>query len=133
MSRRHYLDAENFLVCAFSGPVDDAELMAHMESLIADERLRPGYRELADCRGISTPIGITGEGLRNVARRETASTLPKGGRLALVMDQDVTYGLGRMFSVFAEENRSEIRVFSALPEACAWLGVDPDLVLKHLD
>ena len=50
--------------------------------------------------------------------------LRKGGRTALVLPQDLSYGLGRMFETFSEIESMpyEIRCFRGLIEAREWLN-----------
>ncbi len=132
MARRHYLDDENLVITVFAGAVGDDEVLAHVESLIADGRVRPGFREFADCRRVTLEGDLTSNGLRRVAEFEVTSPLPAGGRLAFVAPPGVVYGMGRMFSVFAEDTREEIRVFTEPADACAWLGTDLGPVLELL-
>ena len=132
MTRRHYRDAENLVISVFAGKVDDAELEAHVEGLITEGRLKPGFRELADCRGITSQDQVTTEGLRRTARLEAVSRLPEGGPLALVAPSGSTYGVARMYSVFAEKTRREIAVFTEIEEACGWLGTSVNRVRAAL-
>ena len=45
------------------------------------------------------------------------------GLLAIVVRNNLHYGLARMYQAIAEEYREEVRVMRDLDEAIAWLGV----------
>jgi hypothetical protein len=44
--------------------------------------------------------------------------------LAIDLQHDVAYGLGRMFEQLADEGTYEVAVFRDIDDALAWLGID---------
>lgn len=51
----------------------------------------------------------------------------KPEKVAIVTDNDLLYGLSRMFSGFREEPGTEISVFRKVDEALEWLDIEADL------
>jgi hypothetical protein len=119
-----YIDDQNLVLGVLTGDLDDEQLLATADDVSANERIRPGYFELVDTRHAASMDRLSAEGLRKVAARASPHLRPPGGRMALVVAESLTYGLARMYSVYAEETRSEIEVFRDIEEACAWLGID---------
>jgi hypothetical protein len=120
----HYFDDLNLVVSVHTGELTDDQLQTFAADLSADRRLRPGYRELADTRGVTSTGGLTADGLRQVAALESQFRRPPGGRMAAVVTGPVSFGLARLYSVHAETTRREVRVCREMGDAFAWLGLD---------
>lgn len=54
---------------------------------------------------------------------------PAGGKTALVVSQDIDYGLSRVFQTLSEIEGItwEVEVFRSMDEAYEWLGISQDL------
>ena len=86
------------------------------------------HREVFDLREVGT-YEINGDDVRMIVEYvRTTGDRFKGGRVAYVANRDMPYGMGRMFSFFAEDLGIEIQVFRDIKEACAWLGTSVDVI-----
>jgi hypothetical protein len=97
------------------------DILAHMDRLFVDSHVPIPYRELYDTRA-STEYDVSSVDLRSLGK-QTVSLGERfiGGRVAMVADGDLAFGLGRMFEAFTEKSRLEFRVFREPDEARAWL------------
>lgn len=82
------------------------------------EGLSDRPRRLWDVRG-ATPH-LTSDDLRNLGwEGQTHDRVPS--RLAILVDQDVHFGLARAHEAFRESELAEVKVFRDEDEALAWL------------
>ncbi|MBI1372274.1 MAG: hypothetical protein GC159_05875 [Phycisphaera sp.] len=101
-------------------------IFADLESLVRRQLNDPDYalcsRELVDARDV-TP-DVTSDELRRYAEliaRHNGS-LPKT-RTAIVTNDDLTFGLARMYSGMVESTGREVEVFRTIADAERWLEV----------
>lgn len=107
----------------FEGMVDDDQLLRFYEQRVADRWLFVDYhKELVDGRAIST-MAVTVEGHDRLVRlvRQHANLL-RGRRVAMLADQDVVYGVFRMWEAQQDDIDYVVRVFRDDSEAVAWLA-----------
>lgn len=94
------------------------------EELIADPRIQPGPRLLADFRRVE--VTQTGADVRNVAAAaERFGDFMRGGRVGVVATQQASFGLARMYTSLVDALDIQIRVFRDYDEARAWLLEPP--------
>ena len=89
--------------------------------LDAEEHERAlGLPELFDARGATT--NITADQVRRLVRRaaDTARKAPLGPT-AIVADNDVAFGMARMYSILMEDVAGSVSVFRDLGSARRWL------------
>jgi len=107
----------------WGGRVTDAGLAHYLRSVQQDPALGD-HHELLDCRPVSE-VHVTNEGLRELARLAAATDVPGAvGRVAIVADAPLSFGLARMYQSFREvSDRStrEVGVFRTLEEARSFL------------
>ena len=103
-----------------AGPFNDGDAMAHMLSLTSDPDFDPTFRQLYDLREV-TSSELSGDEMRAGAMMNPWN---KGARRAFVCDQDVMFGLARMFEMLTDQGGDQIKVFREIPDALAWLGLD---------
>lgn len=90
--------------------------------MIADERISPGPRILADFRKVE--VRRSGAEVRSVAATvHRFQAFVEGGRMAVIADQPASFGLARMYESLVEPTAFEVRVFRDPDEARAW--IDP--------
>jgi hypothetical protein len=89
-----------------------------MEKLMKDPDFDPSYSQIADFTQV-TKIELTAQDVHELAQR---SVFSPQSRRALIVPNDVAYGLGRMFEML-RENQGEmgIRIFRNLEEALDWV------------
>ena len=103
------------------GQVTYEEIQSHLSE---EEHLRAtGYPELIDAMGASTTL--TTDEVRALVNR-THDMLRQGrfGPTAIASDNNVIYGMARMYQILAERDGISIAVFRSLPEAERWLRPD---------
>lgn len=105
------------------GVVDDEQLLRFYEQQVADRWLLVDYhRELVDGRGITfLVVTVRGhERLVDLVRRN--ADLVQGRRVAMLADQDLVYGVFRMWEGQQDDLDYIVRVFRDNDEAIAWLS-----------
>jgi hypothetical protein len=129
MPVRYTINAEQRFVHAVSdGEVTAADLIEHWNDLAADPDYQAPMRKLVDYRaGPVLQLDRDGE------RRITAAKLQHrqvfaGERCAIVTTSDFDFGMSRMHGAHMDDSGVETATFRTLPEALAWLGVDPAAV-----
>jgi hypothetical protein len=103
------------------GMLADDEIIAHAETLKADDRFRRTFRQIAlfvDATGII----LTAEAIRSVA---TNNPFPPSARRAFVVSTDEAYGLARMFMLYLDADPKQFGIFRDMESAWAWIGLDP--------
>ena len=113
------IDATRRLVRASAkGIVTYAELAQHVAEEERDEAL--GLAEVIDARGATTDL--TSDQVRSLVTL-TDALVRKGrfGALAIVTDNDVAFGMARMYQILVGELPVEIGVYRELGDALAWL------------
>jgi len=121
-----YVAAEDLLVVVWDGIVTGDEWEAFARSrLAADPGWPPGTRRLVDVTTLD-PSSLT------PADVETNTNLYRG-RNAQMVGTRTAIVAARAWDIATEYERridrlgSRTIVFNYLPEACAWLGLDPDV------
>jgi hypothetical protein len=111
----------------YSGVIADAELMETFARVYQDPRHRVGMDELSDCRLVER-LDVTAVGLQRLAEMTARLLDPKGTpwKVAIVVGQDVAFGLGRMYELLREGSPEHVRVFRDLGDADRWLLGGPD-------
>ena len=116
------VDREHRLVTTTAwGQVTYEEIQSHLSE---EEHLRAtGYPELIDAIGASTTL--TADEVRTLVNR-THDMLRQGpfGPTAIASDNDVLYGMARMYEILAERDGISIGVFRNVPDAERWLRSD---------
>ncbi|MFC1575068.1 hypothetical protein ACFL5A_00275 [Gemmatimonadota bacterium] len=103
-----------------SGTVTDDEALRHQAALSADPGFRPDLRQLVLFTE-ATAFFLTTEGVKRLASTDPFSV---GSRRAFVADQDLQFGIARMYQAMTEGTGAELRVFRDEAEARNWLGLE---------
>lgn len=99
-----------------------------VEALLSNPDHKDGMNEVWDFRNASL-ANFTVEDLTSLAPFLTLHLDRLGKRAALVVGRDLEYGIGQMWSAFAEERAPrERRLFRTMEEAYLWLAPQ---VLPH--
>lgn len=110
------------------GKVSREQLVDLATRMVADPELPSSRGELIDCHE-TQPMGISTSALREVARIFTDGDAMRRCKTALVANQDLAYGLLRMYAIFRDESASEFRVFRETREAEEWLDLRGECAL----
>jgi hypothetical protein len=100
------------------GVVTNDDVDRHNEQLRADPLFDPTYRQLADMSDV-TSNRVTASNVQETARDQYFAP---GTRRALVVSDDTTYGLCRMYGTHAESFGQVISVFRERRAAEEWLS-----------
>ena len=120
-----YDEEENFVYTKASGELTDDDLKGFAEALAADPRIKPGLRELVDCRAVDSVKGST-DALGyiihiNINNRKKF----EGKRIAIVAPRELLFGLSKYFEVISHIDNAPFRieVCRTVSEAREWLGI----------
>jgi hypothetical protein len=119
MSAFYTIDKERRLVMTSgAGPLTKEDVLGHMERLSADPDFEPDFCQLADFRYV-TDTQFGPEEVRQFAQRDIYSPC---ARRALLVKDDLQFGLARMFEIHRElRGETGIRVFRDYDEAMDWV------------
>jgi hypothetical protein len=113
------------VVTRFTGHVTDEEFIDSYRRMLQDPDYTPGTNELADLRGV-TDLNLSAAALRRVEALTEARYEGSGAdfRTAILAPRDQSYGIGRMYEVFAEDGPEHVRVCREVADALAWLHLE---------
>ena len=99
------------------GTVTNDEVGEHNRRLRTDPLFDPTYRQLADMSDVTLNL-VTADNVQETARDQYFAP---GTRRALVVSDDTTFGLCRMYATYAESFGQLLNVFRERKDAEAWL------------
>lgn len=97
-------------------------ILAAIDDLCVDGAYATPCR-LWDFRGCT--MALSNDELRQIVAYGSARDR-EPGRVAILADSDLVYGLSRMYEVFRSSGSSVYRAFREEAQALAWLSADPD-------
>jgi hypothetical protein len=119
MAAFYKIDKERKLVMSSgSGALTREDIFGHQERLSKDPDFDPNYSQLSDFTHI-TQVDITPDDVRLAAKKNLFSP---HSRRAMVVKDDLQFGLARMFQIHREfAGETGIRVFRNIEEALDWI------------
>lgn len=117
------IDEEDGIVyTTLTGEVDEDEIVKALSGIITSPSYRPGLDGLVDLRGHNATQSSAA--VRRIAELMTRHHAEIGhSRAALVVSDELGFGLARMYQAFAQDSSIETRIFYELAEANDWLGL----------
>ena len=109
------------------GRVTNKEFIETFKATLQHPDFQPGMGGFCDLR--NGELGhLTGDDLYNLAYSLLQQNEERGPthKLALVVADDLNYGLARMYSAYTENSPVEVRVFRDTAEAISWLEGSSD-------
>jgi hypothetical protein len=100
--------------------VTNDEVDRHNKALRSDPLFDPTYRQLADMSDVTLNM-VTADSVQQTARDQYFTP---GTRRALLVANDATFGLCRMYATYAESVGQLVTVFRERKAAEAWLELD---------
>ena len=120
MSGTYTIDLKRSLVRSRGwGVLTDRELLAHAHALTVDPHFAPNFHQLADLRDV-TDVQITSATIKEMVR---LNPFWAGARRALVITNDVLFGMARMYQILKDESPDELQIFRNMDDALQWLGL----------
>lgn len=77
--------------------------------------------ELMDCRDLTDVTGLESRDIHAAAQYERDETNRNMGKLAILVPNDLIFGLARIYQSMSEPCRREIEIFRTIEESLAWL------------
>ena len=111
----------------WSGVVTAHDIIAFNRKLAQDPDYRLGLNRLVDMRGARLEAlsnEIDEMATEAIEKRDASEGHRKG---AILVGDDLEYGLVRMLGAMSDLTRSEVRPFRRIDEALAWLGLPETL------
>ena len=124
MPMTYTIDAAQRLVRAVgTGVLTDEDVMAHRQAMSNDPQFTSQMRELSDIRQV-TAFQVTPAGVRIMVASDVKMTANGGmHKLAIIAEENVAYGMSRMYQTLGEPNIRVVGVFRSYEEAAEWLGI----------
>jgi hypothetical protein len=101
------------------GPLTITDLLDHLRVEELDRA--EGYAELFDARGATTDVRA--DDVRRLVERtrELQAAGKVVGPTAIVADNDVVFGMARMYAILSEFVQAPVEVYREVPPALEWL------------
>lgn len=126
----HYRILPDERLCIFTGrgTVLNQEIRETARKLLLDPAWNSGWNYLYDVRDADFPQLNYRSTLDTVKADEKHYPALQGGKVAVVANQDATYGTFRMYFSMALNRPQEVKHFRNLEEAAVYLGVPSRLL-----
>lgn len=124
MIERHYKPDSRFTHVVLTDELTDQQLNEHVKSFNQEAIDRKGLLELADCRLLKDISTLTASGCVRSAMMEENQPRVVGGKLAILVYNELQFGMARAYSTAASSYRDSVHVFYDLDKALAWLEPD---------
>ncbi len=114
-----YRIEDGIVYAKVTGEVSPQEQFELTRSWLADPNLPSPYLV---CRDATDASPTTGNAIRGFVSFLSTLSIPVGSKLAMVVREDVNFGMSRMYQTLADEVKNlQIRIFRTSEEAVAWL------------
>jgi hypothetical protein len=117
-----YRRDRGLVVLTFDGDTTDEEIGTVLATVAADSAVPRRCRLLLDARGSSSLGRRSPDAIRYLVELVSGLGDGFGRRLAVLVAQDVQFGMTRMASAFGDARALDIRAFRDEEEARAWLA-----------
>jgi hypothetical protein len=114
--------------------LEEKDLIDYQQSILTSEFLQPNMKELLDFRNV-TDSNITSKSLAQFVQFENQNRDEfEGWMVAVLVESDLQYGLGRMFDSLLQiaDTPSQTMIFRDFSQACTWLDIDPDFIISNV-
>jgi hypothetical protein len=104
------------------GVISGEELIRQTEKSYDSEALNRLQYQIIDLRDVHR-MDITADQMRKLAELDCkAAERSSGTKIAIVASHDLTFGLSRIYSAYAQSPNLQARIFRTMNEARAWIG-----------
>ena len=112
--------ARGVVFTTFQGVVTKEDALALFERLRRDSAFQPGFKQLVDTRG-TTRHDLTADDMHIVA---SCSAFDANACRAIVAEQDIIFGMYRMYETIRDSKSGQVRVYRDMENALHWLELD---------
>ena len=114
----------NVVICRHVGTIDDQEFISSYHSLFEEDRFDPAMDLLVDLRQADSSKRSQ-EAIQEFAGylKGWMQKTEERSRVAVIAPEDVSFGLARMYEVYAEPAHRDFMVFRETNAALEWLGI----------
>ena len=114
-----------FIQRVLSETVTTDEILANITEILDHPDYQPGMKSLTDLQALQHHA--TPQDVRQIAHFILGhGEQVQGGRAAVVVAEDVGFGMARMLELLTEDSPLTIGVFKNRKEAYDWLGIETD-------
>ncbi len=123
----HVDRAAGIATIILAGEPEWRDVAAAFDRVLGDVDFEPGMGTLWDLRDASMHA-LSGADVRRIVAHAGRHRERRGrGRVALVVERDIDFGMARMFELFAAEQLpTPVMVFRNVGDARRWLAHPPD-------
>lgn len=118
MNMAHEIDGR-ILIIRQNGVTDAEEIIQAMNAAVADPRLQAGSHVLWDAT--DAPAQASAKKIRRLVAGFGSLSDKLSSRFAIVVENQIQFGVSRMLSAYSELVDVEVRVFFDVPTAKDWL------------
>ena len=112
--------AQQVVIVTFAGEISDADLMGIGSGTKAHPQFDPSFSEIVDFSGV-TGGDVSTSAIQRLARQKSIFKL--ASKRVVIAPQPHLYGLTRMFEVYAEQTKPNIKLVHTFDEAREFLGL----------
>lgn len=113
-----------------SGKVNADEIMREGARMFAETDWENGFNILCDYRNI-TELDLRSEDINRIASRDRVhEPIFDKSKCAVVAENDLIFGLSRMWEIVSEDTSLTTMIFRDIREAIDWLEMDVDFLAK---
>ncbi len=105
-----------------NGVLNADEVLAVRQQIREDGEYNATFNRIIDLREV-TEISISADDLRRIAY---GSTYSKPSRIAFIANDDLNFGVTRMYTAYCNYEADDCQIFRSMPEARQWIMQEPD-------
>jgi hypothetical protein len=129
--RYKIFDDKKFVYVTADKVPEFSEQLEHLETLANDPKYIAPMKKLVDFSKIGQ-IGLTNEEIDEyMGKKAQYKDKFKGERTAVVVNNDLDFGISRIFYVKMDNQKFEMNVFRTVDEALQWLDIKLDKTEMH--
>ncbi|OVE80785.1 hypothetical protein BVY04_04950 [bacterium M21] len=117
---------EGVVLSQHCGAVSDEEMLSTYRELFSGQEVLRESDFLVDLRKADSR-SRSSDGIRQMAK--ASDLAPERGtkrKIAIVVNNDLSFGLARMYQAYAEQACQEVNILYSLDEALPWLGCEAE-------
>lgn len=125
----HFRAEDNLVICVHKGDRPDDEFLAACKNMYRNELYDLSMNRLIDMREAVSDTRST-VALRQLAEFVNMQFIESNEhpKIAVIAPNDLSFGISRMYEIFADAVPWELVVFRSVDAALAWLGLPEDLM-----